>query len=99
MPVRLIPLDKLPPQRRKKVSPITLTSEWTETLKKLPTLKAGSAIMVEFSTETLKLGKATPDRFRRLLVRELKALGRIDLKASYRGKDSVGNPVLYVIKR
>ena len=55
--------------------------------------------MVEFSAETLKLGKATPGRFGRLLARELKVLGRLDLKTSYRGKDGAGNPILYDIRK
>jgi hypothetical protein len=99
MPVRIIPLDKVPSQRRRRVSPITLTAEWGETLKKVGGLKLGSAVMVEFSAEMLKLGKATPDRFRRLLIQELRALGRSDLRVSLRGGGEAGIPVLYVIKK
>jgi hypothetical protein len=57
------------------------------------------ALMVEFAPETLKIGKSTPDRFKRLLAAELTAMGLSDkLRLSFRGKSESGVPILYVIR-
>lgn len=73
MPVRLIPLDSLPAQKRKRNSPIKETSEWRDIIRRIPDLPKGSALAVEFSPGTLALGKATRERFRRLLAAEIRA--------------------------
>lgn len=56
--------------------------------------------MVEFSPETLNLGKAVPDRFRRMLAAELKELGLASqVRLSFRGKSKSGAPILYVLRK
>jgi hypothetical protein len=105
MPVQSIQINELPKATRNRVSPIKLTKDWRETLERI---KAGDfeALRVEFASETLDLGKATPDRFKRLLTAELRRLGRyhgMDLyrgtKLTFRGKSATGAPILYVIRR
>lgn len=98
MSVRLISLDTIPKATRNRASKITLTPEWKEALTALHKIKAGKALEIKFSSETLKLGKATAQRFKRLLIRELKQKRLDDLKAFFRGKDSRGYPVLYVAR-
>jgi hypothetical protein len=99
MPVRLIPLSKLPKGTRNRISKVKLTPEWKEAMATLPNLKKGSAMMVEFSAATLKLGKTTAQRFKRLLIRDLSLKGLKDLNTFFRGKDEKGHPVLYITKK
>ncbi len=105
MPVQSIDINNLPKATRNRVSPIKLTRDWRETLERI---KAGDfeALKIEFARETLDLGKATPDRFKRLLTAELRKLGSyhgMDLyrgtKLTFRGKSATGAPILYVIRR
>jgi hypothetical protein len=97
--VKLIGLDEVPKTRRKRVSRIKKTRDWTETIHNI---QAGNftAMMVEFSPETLSLGKAVPVRFRRMLAAELKDLGLASqLRLSFRGKSKTGAPILYVLRK
>ncbi len=99
MTVKLIGLDEVPKTRRKRISPIKKTRDWAETIENI---KTGNfvAIKVEFSPETLRLGKSVPDRFRRMLAAELKELGLASrLRLSFRGKSKTGAPILYVVRR
>lgn len=99
MTVKLIGVDEVPKTRRKRISRIKKTRDWAETIENI---KAGNfiAIMVEFSPETLSLGKAAPDRFRRMLAAELKDLGLASqLRLSFRGKSNTGAPILYVVRK
>lgn len=105
MPVQSIRVNDLPKATRNRTSPIKLTRDWREALQRI---KAGDfeALRIEFAPETLGLGKATPDRFKRLLTAELKKLGSyhsMDLhrgtKLTFRGKSATGAPILYVIRR
>ena len=105
MPVQKIEINDLPKATRNRVSPIKLTKDWRDALDRI---KAGDfdALRIEFARETLDLGKATPDRFKRLLTAELRKLGSyhgMDLyrgtKLTFRGKSDTGAPILYVIRR
>jgi hypothetical protein len=55
--------------------------------------------MVEFSPETLKLGKSAPDRFKRMLAAEIKTLPlAAATRLTFRGKSASGAPILYVVR-
>lgn len=97
MPVTKISLDEVPQHRAKRVSPIKQTSDWIETLE---TIRKDEfeALRIEFSQETLRLGSVTPDRFRRMLLVELQAMGRKNLKVMFRGKSANGAPILYITR-
>jgi hypothetical protein len=96
MPVRVIPLTRLPKATRQRRSKITLTPEWEAAISKIPSLRKGNALVIEFSPETLKLGRATAQRFKRLLTRELKSTEAKGLRIFFRGRDADGQPVLYI---
>lgn len=98
VPVTEITLDQLPKARRKRVSPIKKTRDWKETLERVI---AGDfeALKIEFSPETLKLGKSTPDRFKRMLAEEIKTLKPgSGIRLTFRGKSPNGVPILYVVR-
>lgn len=98
MPVRAISLTELPKATRNRNSPIKQTDEWRETLRRIASSDF-EALMVEFSPKTLALGKATPDRFRRLLATQIKSspLAPV-LQLTFRGKSATGAPILYVVR-
>ena len=98
MSVRIIPLSKLPKATRNKSTKIMLSPEWKDAVSKVQFLKKGNAMAVEFSPETLRLGKTTAQRFKRLFVRELTRMGMTELRAFFRGKDGRGQPILYIAK-
>jgi hypothetical protein len=57
------------------------------------------ALKVEFAPETLKLGKSTPDRFKRMLAEEIKTLKPgAGIRLTFRGKSANGAPILYVLR-
>lgn len=97
MSVTKISLGEVPQERAKRVSPIKQTRDWIETLE---TIRKDEfeALKVEFSPETLALGSVTPDRFRRMLMLELEAMGRKKLKVMFRGKSANGAPILYITR-
>lgn len=98
MTVKTIRIDDLPKARRKRVSPIKKTRDWNEVIDRIK-YSDFEAIQVEFSEETLKLGKSVPDRFRRMLQTEIKAMGLDSfLRVTFRGRSPNGAPVLYVIR-
>jgi hypothetical protein len=98
MPVKEITLDQLPKARRKRVSPIKQTRDWKEAVDRIISGNF-EALKIEFSPETLKLGKSAPDRFRRMLAEEIKALKPgAGIRLSFRGKSANGVPVLYVLR-
>lgn len=99
MVVRLIPVTKVPRGTRRRISKIKLTREWKEALRKLPRVNKANAVAIEFSHATLKLGKTTAQRFKRLLAQELKVRGFTDLRLRFCGKDTKGQPVLYILKK
>jgi hypothetical protein len=53
---------------------------------------------VEFSPETLALGKVTALRFKLALQSELKRMGREDLRIMFRGRSKRGARILYVVR-
>ena len=93
-------MDQYPPGKRTRVSPIKETQDWKETVEKL-TAGNWEVLMVEFSPETLELGKATPDRFRRMLAAEIKTMKDVPpVRLTFRGKSrKTGAPVLYIVRR
>lgn len=97
MSVKPIKLNEVPKTQRRRESPIMQTRDWIETMR---AIKDGNfeAVRVEFSRETLDLGSATPDRFRRLLLRELDRMGRKDVNVMFRGENENGDPILYVVR-
>jgi hypothetical protein len=97
MAVTKISLNEVPQERAKRVSPIKQTHDWIETVE---TIRKDEfeALKVEFSSETLALGSVTPDRFRRMLMLELQAMGRKNLKVMFRGKSANGAPILYITR-
>lgn len=98
MVVKAITLDEVPRAKRERVSPIKKTRDWMETIDKIQKDEF-EALLVEFSDETLALGKPniTPIRFKRMLIEELARMGRKDLKVTLRGKSANGAPILYVL--
>jgi hypothetical protein len=97
--VRTIRLDELPKAKRNRVSPIKRTRDWTETMDRIKSSDF-DAVMVEFSSDTLKLGKSVPERFKRMLAVEIKALGLDShVRLIFRGKSASGAPVLYIIRQ
>ena len=96
--VKAITLEEIPRAKRERVSPIKKTRDWIETIEAIRK-DDFEALVVEFSEETLKLGKPdiTPIRFKRMLMEELAAMGRKDLKVTLRGKSGNGAPTLYVL--
>ncbi len=98
MPVKEITLDQLPKARRKRVSPIKQTRDWKEVIDRIVSSDF-EALKIEFSPETLKLGKSAPDRFRRMLTEEIKTLKpNAGIRLTFRGKSASGAPVLYVVR-
>lgn len=99
MTVKSIDFSDLPKARRNRVSPIKRTQDWQEALRRIRSTEF-DAIMVEFSPETLKLGKSVPDRFRRLLAAEIKAMGLDSfVRLTFRRDSPDGTPVLYIVRR
>jgi len=96
MVVRAITLEEIPRAKRERVSPIKKTRDWIETIEAI-SKDDFEALVVEFSNETLELGKVTPVRFKRMLMQELAEMGRQDLKVTLREKSANGAPVLYVL--
>ena len=96
--VKEITLDQLPKARRRRISPIKKTRDWKETMDKIISGDF-EALKVEFSSETLKLGKSAPDRFKRMLAEEIKTLKPASsIRLTFRGKSANGAPILYVLR-
>jgi hypothetical protein len=98
MGVREITLDKLPRATRNRVSPIKNTPDWIETVAAIRENRF-EVLEVEFSPETMALGKVAPLRFKLMLEAEIKAMGRGDLKVMFRGWSKTGARILYVVRR
>lgn len=97
MSVKPIKIFEVPRTTRRRESPIMRTRDWVETLEAVKK-EDFEALRVEFSPDTLALGSATPDRFRRLLLRELDRMGRRDVNVMFRGESESGDPILYVVR-
>jgi hypothetical protein len=98
MTVKEITLDQLPKARRKRISPIKQTRDWKETLERIVSGDF-EALKVEFSPETLKLGKSAPDRFKRMMAEEIRKLKPgAGIRLTFRGKSANGAPILYVLR-
>jgi hypothetical protein len=96
--VKEITLDQLPKARRKRLSPIKKTRDWKDVVDRIVSGDF-EALKVEFSPETLKLGKAAPDRFKRLLAEEIRTLKPgAGIRLTFRGKSANGAPILYVLR-
>jgi hypothetical protein len=96
--VKEITLDQLPKARRKRISPIKQTHDWKETVDRIISGNF-EALKVEFSPETLKLGKSAPDRFKRMLTEEIRMLKPgTGIRLTFRGKSANGAPILYVLR-
>lgn len=98
MSVREITFDELPRATRNRVSPIKRTQDWMDTLAAIQGNRF-EVLQVEFSRETLALGKVTPLRFKLMLESELRSMGRGDLKVMFRGWSKSGARTLYVVRR
>ena len=98
MPVQRITRAEIPKATRRRVSRIKRTHDWEETIRQLK-MPDCEALKIEFAPETIKIGKSTPDRFKRLLAAELRSMGLSDkFRLAFRGKAENGAPILYVIR-
>jgi hypothetical protein len=98
MPVQRITRAEVPKATRKRISRIKRTHDWEEAVRQIRGADF-EALMIEFAPETLKIGRATPDRFKRLLAAELRSMGLSErFRLSFRGKAESGAPILYVIR-
>jgi hypothetical protein len=86
MSVRLISLAHVPRLVKKRKSPIKQTPEWKDVCKRIPDLQNGQALAVDFSPQTLALGKVTAERFRRLLAQEIRAQGWKGVRLFFRAR-------------
>jgi hypothetical protein len=101
MAVRKLSLNELPPVRRNRDTPIKHTPDWLDTLHHLQGGKF-EVLQVEFAKETLALGKSTPERFKRLLQREIAEKqyepAGFKVRCFFRGRDRAGNQILVIVK-
>jgi hypothetical protein len=96
--VKEITLDQLPKARRRRLSPIKKTRDWKDVVDRIVSGDF-EALKVEFSPETLKLGKSAPDRFKRMLAEEIRTLKPgAGIRLTFRGRSANGAPVLYVLR-
>src|ERR1700739_2584316 len=95
--VKSISLSELPKSTRNRKSAIKSSQDWIDTIEAIRADKF-EALRIEFSKETLALGKATADRFRRMLRKELERMGRGDLTVSFRGRSANNAPILYLLR-
>jgi len=97
MGVKVIKPYEILKSKRHRESPIERTQDWIDTLDAIKNRRF-EALQVDFSPGTLALGKATPDRFRRLLLREFDRMGRRDLSVKLSHTNESGHPILYVMR-
>lgn len=98
MTVKNVGYDDVPKARRNRRSPIKATADWAEAM---DFIRSGNfnVLKVEFSPQTLQLGAAVPDRFKRLLAAEIKVLGlESKIRLISRRKSASGGPTLYVVR-
>lgn len=94
MAVELIEAQTIPQSSFVRRSRILDCKEYRDTVAALPTIKAGKALRVTLSPETVQLSKNAAFAFKRHLVEHIKG-AKLKLEVAIR-KGSDGAPALYV---